>query len=80
MRFDGYYILSDWWGIDNLQQRAFQLARWKLRQLLFGAIEEKPEQMLPSMEFKLICYAWLTWIYRLVFISWDRTTSLPFLF
>ena len=66
MRFDGYYILSDWWGVDNLQQRSFQLARWKLRQLLFGAIEDKPEHLFPSLEFKLICYAWLTWFYRLI--------------
>ncbi|WP_297325739.1 site-2 protease family protein [Nitrosomonas sp.] len=65
MRFDGYYILSDWWGVDNLQQRSFQLAQWKLRQLLFGTVEEKPEQLFPSLEFKLICYAWLTWLYRL---------------
>ena len=36
MRFDGYYILSDWWGIDNLQQRSFRLAQWKTRQFLFG--------------------------------------------
>ncbi len=66
MRFDGYYILSDWWGVDNLQQRSFHLAQWKLRQLLFGAIEDKPEHLFPSLEFKLICYAWLTWLYRLI--------------
>jgi putative peptide zinc metalloprotease protein len=66
MRFDGYYILSDWWGVDNLQQRSFQLAQWKLRQLLFGAIEEKPEHLFPSLELRLICYAWLTWLYRLI--------------
>ncbi len=66
MRFDGYYILSDWWGVDNLQQRSFQLAQWKLRQLLFGEIEDKPEHLFPSLEFKLICYAWLTWLYRLI--------------
>jgi len=64
MRFDGYYMLSDWWGIENLQQRSFLLAQWKLRQLLFGGIEEKPEHFSPDMEFKLICYAWATWFYR----------------
>lgn len=66
MRFDGYYILSDWWGVDNLQQRSFHLAQWKLRELLFGAIEEKPEYLFPSLELKLVCYAWLTWLYRLI--------------
>lgn len=66
MRFDGYYILSDWWGIENLQQRSFILAQWKLRQLLFGRIEEKPEHFSPNLEFKLLCYAWATWLYRLL--------------
>ncbi len=66
MRFDGYYILSDYWGIDNLQQRSFQLAKWKLRQLLFGTFEEKPETVYPELESKMIWYAWFTWIYRLV--------------
>lgn len=66
MRFDGYYILSDWWGIDNLQQRSFLLAKWKLRQLLFGSVEEKPEHFSPEIEFKLIGYAWFTWFYRLI--------------
>lgn len=27
MRFDGYFLLSDYWGIENLQNRAFALAR-----------------------------------------------------
>ena len=66
MRFDGYYMLADWWGVDNLQQRSFQLAQWKLRQLLFGAIEEKPEHFSSALELKLIAYAWATWFYRLV--------------
>lgn len=66
MRFDGYFMLSDAWGIENLQERSFQLARWKLRQWLFGAIEDKPELFSRALEFKLICYAWITWMYRLI--------------
>ncbi|MBY0485524.1 HlyD family efflux transporter periplasmic adaptor subunit [Nitrosomonas sp.] len=66
MRFDGYYILSDWWGTENLQQRSFLLAQWKLRQLLFGGIEDKPEHFSPDLELKLVCYAWTTWFYRLL--------------
>lgn len=66
MRFDGYYILSDWWGVDNLQQRSFRLARWKLRQIMLGVSGEKPEHLSPGLEFRLIGYAWLTWLYRLI--------------
>ncbi len=66
MRFDGYFMLSDTWGIENLQERSFQLARWKLRYWLFGVIEDKPELLPRNLEAKLICYAWITWLYRLI--------------
>ncbi len=36
MRFDGYFLLSDFWAVDNLQGRAFALRRWRLREALFG--------------------------------------------
>ena len=36
MRFDGYYILADAVGIENLQPRAFRHMRWRLREFLFA--------------------------------------------
>lgn len=62
MRFDGYFLLSDWWGVDNLMPRAFDLGRWKLRGVLTGWYETPPEK--PSS--KLIAYAWACWLYRIV--------------
>lgn len=62
MRFDGYYLLSDFLGIANLQDRAFQLGRWRLREWLFGFGEPPPER-LPRQRL-LIAYAYGTWIYR----------------
>ena len=35
MRFDGYYLLSDLLDIPNLQDRAFRLTRWRIREWLF---------------------------------------------
>ena len=32
MRFDGYYVFSDWLKAENLQPRSFALARWKIRE------------------------------------------------
>ena len=64
MRFDGYYLLSDFWRMENLQSRAFTLARWKLRKGLFGIQAEPPEQLTLSMHRKLLIYAYSTWIYR----------------
>ncbi|SMH43094.1 HlyD family efflux transporter periplasmic adaptor subunit [Azospirillum agricola] len=66
MRFDGYYLLSDALDVPNLQDRAFALARWRLREWLFGLGEPAPEQMPPRLRTTLLVYAYVTWVYRLV--------------
>ena len=43
MRFDGYYILSDLFGFENLQERSFLIAKWRLRETLFDLGEPVPE-------------------------------------
>lgn len=64
MRFDGYYILSDLLGIQNLQKRSFDIGKWKLTELLFD-LKLKPPELLPeSMIKKLYIYAWCVWVYR----------------
>ncbi len=65
MRFDGYFILSDALDMPNLHARSFQLARWKLREWLFGLNHEPPEYFSPNKQRALIAFAWLTWLYRL---------------
>ncbi len=64
MRFDGYYVLADFLRVENLQPRAFSLAKWKLRQIIFGLNHEQPEKMNANKINFLIFYAWSTWIYR----------------
>jgi putative peptide zinc metalloprotease protein len=64
MRFDGYYALSDFLGAENLQQRAFALARWRLRELFFGLKEPIPESLPDGRKRFFILYAYATWIYR----------------
>jgi len=66
MRFDGYYLLSDALDVPNMQDRAFALARWKLREWLFGLGEPAPEPMSPRLRRTLLAYSYLTWVYRLV--------------
>ena len=64
MRFDGYYLLTDFLGMQNLQQRAFALGRWQMREWLFGLKEPEPEVFEPGMRRILTLYAFGTWIYR----------------
>lgn len=64
MRFDGYYLFSDLIGIKNLQQRGFAMARWHLRESLFGLGDDPPE-ILPQTERTIIVlHAYATWTYR----------------
>ena len=64
LRFDGYYILSDATGIENLQPRAFALTRWWMREKLFKFRDYPPEIFSPGTQTFLISYAFATWIYR----------------
>lgn len=64
MRFDGYFLLSDALNVPNLQNRAFALARWQLREWLFGLGDTRPEIFAPWRERVLIGYAYAVWLYR----------------
>ena len=64
MRFDGYYVFADWLKAENLQPRSFALARWQVRETLFGLNLSPPEELNPSRRWLFIIYAWSTWIYR----------------
>lgn len=66
MRFDGYFLLSDYLQMPNLHSRAFALARWDLRERLFALGEPAPEHFSPVRRRMLIAFAWATWVYRLV--------------
>ena len=49
MRFDGYFLLSDFLGIENLHARSFAMAKWRLREWLFNYGEHPPEYFTPTM-------------------------------
>lgn len=66
MRFDGYFLLSDLWGVDNLQGRGFALGRWHLRELLFGYGEPMPERWSPKLRRRLLYWSYASWIWRAV--------------
>jgi putative peptide zinc metalloprotease protein len=66
VRFDGYYILSDLWKIDNLQLRSFDYTRWLFRKVFFGFDLPSPEEDLPKKDKALlVVYCCYTWVYRI---------------
>ena len=64
MRFDGYYILCDLLGVENLQERGFAMAKWRMREILFTPDREPPETTEPGLRWLMVLHAWGTWIYR----------------
>ncbi len=66
MRFDGYYMLTDYMGINNLQERSFALGRWWLREKIFAFGDPLPERFPPHRHRIILLYAYGTWLYRLI--------------
>jgi putative peptide zinc metalloprotease protein len=64
MRFDGYYLLSDWLDVPNLQDRGLALARWWLRETLFALGDRIPEVLPSRLRTVVLTYALSTLIYR----------------
>lgn len=69
MRFDGYYMLSDWLDQPNLQPVSFALGRWRLRKLLLGGHAPPPFAMPDRRRRLLILYAYGAWKYRLLLFA-----------
>ena len=64
MRFDGYFVLSDWLEMPNLHARAFAIARWWLREQLFGLGDPPTEELPAGRRRFLIVFSFATWLYR----------------
>lgn len=65
LKFDGYYLLSDWLGVENLQRKSFDLARWQWRKRVLGHFETIPHPVTQRELTVLHRYANFTWAYRL---------------
>ena len=64
MRYDGYFVLSDWLEMPNLHARAFAITRWWLRETLLGLGEPAPEDLPPGRRRFVIVFSFATWAYR----------------
>lgn len=66
MRFDGYFLLSDALGVENLQPRAFALLRYRFRTVCLGITAMDPEPALSErMRRTLTVYGAATLVYRI---------------
>lgn len=63
MRFDGYFVFSDYLGIENLHARGFAAFKWALRKTLFGLRDDAPEDDAKRLKF-LIYFGGAVLIYR----------------
>jgi multidrug efflux pump subunit AcrA (membrane-fusion protein) len=65
IKLDGYYLLSDWLEVPNLQQRAADHVKGLLRWLLWGAPRPGPDRR----GRVLLAYGLVSWLYSLALLS-----------
>jgi multidrug efflux pump subunit AcrA (membrane-fusion protein) len=75
LKLDGYYLLSDWLEIPNLQPRALGYLMGRLRSLLWGA----PAPSTDPRGGVLLAYGTATWLFGLGFLAFMIATAAQFL-
>lgn len=73
LKFDGYYVLSDWLEIPNLADRSRAFIRESIGNKLFGDIGREVVPVDQREKFWLIAYGVMSGVYRfglMVFIAW----------
>ncbi len=66
LRFDAYYVLSDWLEIPNLAQRSTAYLGYVLKRRLLGVSEAEPPTLDPGEARWLLAYAVASFCYRIV--------------
>ncbi len=70
MRFDGYYILSDWLEVPNLMQRSTQMLKFLAQKHLYKVRNPTPPTSSGSEAVILIAFGLAAMVYRVVlFVS-----------
>jgi putative peptide zinc metalloprotease protein len=65
LKLDGYYLLSDWMEVPNLQQRSANHIKALARRLLWGAARPDAD---PRSRI-LLLYGLISWLYSLFFLG-----------
>lgn len=77
MRYDGYYVLMDLWGVDNLRPRASAMLRHAIRRLFLDWKGPAPE--IHPRQRSLTVYGFLAALYR-IFIGFSIAIAVYYLF
>jgi putative peptide zinc metalloprotease protein len=64
MRFDGYFVLTDWLRIPNLQTKSLGLVRYLFLNRVLGVESVEPHQAVEEKFFILLIYGISAFIYR----------------
>lgn len=68
-KFDGYYILSDFLQVENLQSKAMSWGRWFLDRLVIGPSVDVPDQAKGRVAFALVGFGIATWFYQIILLT-----------
>lgn len=66
LRFDGYYVLSDWLEIPNLGQKSNQFLAYWLQRHVFGADQLQAPHLTPGERWWLPGFALAAFVYRML--------------
>ncbi|GAB3475486.1 site-2 protease family protein [Marinomonas epiphytica] len=66
-KYDGYYVLSDYLGINNLQAKAMSWTSWAVDNVILGKAEA-PEQANKKKVFLLVGLGLGTWVYQVIIL------------
>lgn len=68
-RFDGYYVLADVIGMENLGARAGRMSQWRLRRFLLFPDLPPPENFAPRTASLMAAFGAASWLYRLTIFA-----------
>jgi multidrug efflux pump subunit AcrA (membrane-fusion protein) len=72
LKLDGYYLLSDWMEVPNLQQRSADYVKGLIRWLLWGAarpVDSWHDSDSRRIHRSLLIYGLISWLYSLSFLG-----------
>lgn len=69
IRFDGYYMLSDWLDVPNLYERATNELKWLVQRFGFGLKNVQPPTTMPAEHTTLVLYGITSGIYRVLLLA-----------